>query len=119
MSIPTALLLTLAISLPANGAENSLAWPRFRGPNGSGIAINGKPPVDIGPDKNVKWKVSVPGGLSSPIIVGNKLVLTALDNGELYTIAYNRADGSEAWRATAPARQLEAHHPTEGSPAAS
>ena len=61
----------------------------------------------------------MPGGLSSPIIVGDKLVLTALDDGELYTIAYNRADGSEAWRAKAPARKLEAHHETEGSPAAS
>jgi outer membrane protein assembly factor BamB len=119
MTTPTALLLTLVISLPLNGAESSLEWPRFRGPNGSGIALNGKPPIVIGRDKNVKWKVSVPGGLSSPIIVGNKLVLTALDNEELYTIAYNCADGSEAWRAKAPARQLEAHHPTEGSPAAS
>src|SRR5258705_2862606 len=119
MSKPTALLLAIVISLPVNGAENSLAWPRFRGPNGSGIAVDEKPPVDIGPDKNVKWKVSVPAGLSSPIIVGDKLVLTALDHGELYTIAYKRSDGGEVWRAKAPARQLEAHHETEGSPAAS
>ena len=67
----------------------------------------------------MKWKVPVPSGLSSPIIVGDKLVLTALDDGELYTIAYNRANGGEAWRAKAPSRQLEAHHETEGSPAAS
>src|SRR4051794_19727745 len=119
MSIRTALLLMIVISLPVKGAENLHTWPRFRGPNGSGIAIDEKPPVYVGPHKNLKWKVPVPGGLSSPIIVGNKLVLTALDNGELYTIAYNRSDGSEAWRAKAPARQLEAHHPTEGSPAAS
>jgi len=119
MSIPTALLLTIVIGLPVKGAEDLHAWPRFRGPNGSGIAIDEKPPVNIGPDKNVKWKVQVPEGLSSPIIVGNKLLLTALDSGELYTIAYNRADGREAWRAKAPARQIEAHHPTEGSPAAS
>ena len=119
MSKPIALLLAIVISLPVKGAENSLAWPRFRGPNGSGIAMDGKPPIDIGPDKNVKWKVPVPAGLSSPIIVGDKLVLTAVDHGELYTIAYNRSDGGEVWRAKAPARQLEAHHETEGSPAAS
>jgi outer membrane protein assembly factor BamB len=119
MNKPTALLLTMLISVPVNGAESSLAWPRFRGPNGSGIAVDAKPPIDIGPDKNLKWKVPVPGGLSSPIIAGDKLVLTAFDDGELYTIAYNRADGSEAWRAKAPARQLEARHETEGSPAAS
>jgi outer membrane protein assembly factor BamB len=119
MSKPNALLLAILISLPVQGAENSLAWPRFRGPNGSGIAMAEKPPIEIGPDKNVKWKVPVPAGLSSPIIAGDKLVLTALDDGELYTIAYNRVDGSKAWRAKAPARQLEAHHETEGSPAAS
>src|SRR6187401_810274 len=107
MSKPTALLLAIVICLPVKGAEKSLAWPRFRGPDGSGIATDGKPPIDIGPDKNVKWKVSVPGGLSSPIIAGDKLVLTALDHGELYTIAYRRSDGSEVWRSKAPALQLE------------
>ncbi len=92
---------------------------KFRGPNGSGVATDGTPPIDIGPDKNVKWKVSVPQGLSSPTIVGDKIVLTAVDHGDLYTIAYRRSDGSEAWRAKAPARQLEPHHESEGSPAAS
>src|SRR5262249_34306980 len=58
-------------------------------------------------------------GLSSPIIAGDKLVITAFDGGKLYTIAYNRADGKEAWRAQAPAKQIEAFHKTESSPAAS
>src|SRR4051812_32541572 len=118
MTLPAALLLTIAISLPVRGAENLQAWPRFRGPNGSGIAVDEKPPIDIGPDKNVKWKVPAHAGLSSRFIVGDKLVLPALDKGELYTIASRRSDGGEAWRAQAPARQLEPHHATEGSPAA-
>jgi outer membrane protein assembly factor BamB len=112
-------LLLIVIGTPGKGAENTLPWPRFRGPNGSGVAAAEKPPVDLGPEKNVKWRVPVPSGLSSPIIVGDKLVLTAVDHGELYTIAYSRMNGAEAWRARAPASQLEAHHETEGSPAAS
>jgi outer membrane protein assembly factor BamB len=101
-------------------ADQTLAWPRFRGPNGSGVAADDqKPPVEIGPDKNVKWKISVPSGLSSPIIAGDKLVITAFENGKLYTIAYNRADGKEAWRADAGAKEIEKFHKTEGSPAAS
>jgi outer membrane protein assembly factor BamB len=100
-------------------ADQPLAWPRFRGPNGSGVADDQKPPVVFGPDKNVKWKVPVPSGLSSPIVAGDNLVLTAFDGGKLYTIAYRRADGKEAWRAEAPAKQLEKFHKTEGSPAAS
>jgi outer membrane protein assembly factor BamB len=103
----------------AFGADQPLAWPRFRGPEGSGVADGQKPPVEFGPDKNVKWKIPVPSGFSSPIVAGKNLVLTAFDNGKLYTIAYNRADGKEAWRTEAPAKHIEAYHKTEGSPAAS
>src|SRR5438105_14658119 len=75
----------------ALAAEKPLAWPRFRGPNGSGVADGQKPPVEFGPDKNLKWKVAVPSGLSSPIVAGDKLVITAFEDGKLYTIAYHRA----------------------------
>src|SRR5438128_2264687 len=100
-------------------ASEPLAWPRFRGPNGSGVADEQKPPVEIGPSKNVKWKVAAPSGPSSPIVAGKLLVLTAFDNSKLYTIAYNRADGSEAWRAERSAQQIEPYYKAEGSPAAS
>jgi outer membrane protein assembly factor BamB len=100
-------------------ADAPLAWPQFRGPGGSGVADGQKPPIEFGPDQNVKWKVPVPSGMSSPVVAGDKLVITALDGGKLYTIAYNRVDGREAWRAHAPAQKLEAYHKLEGSPAAS
>src|SRR5262245_10085248 len=101
------------------GADKSSAWPQFRGVNGSGVADEQKPPVEIGPEKNLKWKVPVPSGLSSPIVAGDKLVITAFDAGKLYTIAYRRADGKEAWRKEAPAKQIEPFMKNEGSPAAS
>jgi outer membrane protein assembly factor BamB len=113
-------LLAGVLASVGRGAEPPLSWPQFRGPGGSGVAAAGqKPPIEIGPDKNVRWRAAVPSGFSSPIIVGDKLVITAFDDGKLYTIAYNRADGKEAWRARAPAKQIEAYHKTEGSPAAS
>jgi outer membrane protein assembly factor BamB len=100
-------------------AEQSLDWPQFRGPNASGIAEEQTPPVEVGPEKNVQWKVEVPGGLSSPIVAGDLLIVTAFDNDKLYTIAYRRADGSEAWRAEAPAQEIEQYNKVYGSPAAS
>ena len=100
-------------------ADKPLAWPQFRGPGGSGVADDQKPPIEVGPDKNVKWKVPAPAGLSSPIVAGDKLVITAFEGGKLYTVAYNRADGTEAWRKEAPAKKIEAYFKTEGSPAAS
>jgi outer membrane protein assembly factor BamB len=107
------------LAASAIGADKPLVWPQFRGPNGSGVADDQKPPIEFGPDKNVKWKVNCPSGFSSPIVAGDKLVLTAFEGGKLYTIAYTRADGKEAWRAEAPAKQIEGYHKTEGSPAAS
>jgi outer membrane protein assembly factor BamB len=117
MKRSVALLIALTFTTFVRGELP--AWPQFRGPDASGIAEDEKPPVEIGPDKNVKWKVAVPAGLSSPIIVGERLVITAFDSGKLYTIAYNRTDGSELWRAEAPVKQFEPYHTTEGSPAAS
>ena len=72
----------------AVGADKPLSWPQFRGPGGAGVAQGQKPPVEFGPEKNVRWKVAVPSGLSSPIVAGANLVLTAFDNDRLYSIAY-------------------------------
>ena len=40
------------------GAEQPLVWPQFRGPGGSAVAHGQKPPVEFGPDKNLKWNRS-------------------------------------------------------------
>jgi outer membrane protein assembly factor BamB len=114
-------IVSVALFAPvALAADTSLAWPQFRGPGGSGVAADDqKPPVEFGPDKNVKWKIAVPSGPSSPIIAGDKIVITAFDDGKLYTIAYNRADGKEAWRADAGAKEIEKYLKSDGSPAAS
>lgn len=100
-------------------ADRPLVWPQFRGPGGSGVAEGQKPPVEFGPEKNVRWKVAIPAGMSSPIVAGEYLVLTAFEDGKLFTIAYRRADGKEAWRRQAVAKGIERFHKSEGSPAAS
>jgi len=111
------LFLLPAISFPLLAAEPT--WPQFRGPGALGVADDQTLPVNFGLTQNVKWKVPVPPGFSSPIVVGNKLVLTAFDGGKLFTIAYSRLDGKELWRAEAPSKKIEAYHKTESSPAAS
>ena len=52
-------------------------------------------------------------------MAGDLLVITAFEDEKLYTIAYRRADGKEAWRAAAPATKIESFYKGEGSPAAS
>jgi outer membrane protein assembly factor BamB len=115
----TVLAVLILFAGVGQGAGKPLAWPQFRGPGGSGVGDAQKPPITFDAHKNVKWKIPVPSGMSSPIIVGDKIILTALDDGKLFTIAYERATGKEVWRAHAPAKKVEAYHKTEGSPAAS
>jgi outer membrane protein assembly factor BamB len=51
-------------------------WPQFRGPNNSGIAES-QAPSEWSIDKNLTWKEKIPGyGWSSPIIVGDKIIVT-------------------------------------------
>jgi outer membrane protein assembly factor BamB len=119
MKSSIALLAVIVFAAVAQAGDEPLVWPQFRGPGGSAVAEGQKPPVSFGPDKNVKWKVAVPSGLSSPIVAGDKLVITAFDAGKLYTIAYNRANGQEAWRRQAPATKIEPYYKKGGSPAAS
>ena len=114
------ILLTVCLSFVSSLCfAKTPEWPQFRGPNASGIAVNSKPPVKFGPEENVKWKAPAPAGASSPVIVGEKLFLTAFDEGKLFTVAYSILNGRELWRAEAPAKTIEAYHKTEGSPAAS
>jgi outer membrane protein assembly factor BamB len=94
-------------------------WPQFRGPGGSGVADDQKPPVKFGPKQNLAWQVAVPPGASSPVVIGDKIVLTAFENKKLFTICYSATTGKELWRADAKAEKIEPFHPTEGSPAAS
>jgi outer membrane protein assembly factor BamB len=81
-------------------------WTRFRGPNGSGIDSGVGYPVDFSPSKNVVWKTSVPFGQSSPIVVGNRVFLTASAGDRLLTICIDARNGRELWR-----REIRSQHP--------
>lgn len=68
-------LAALAACLTTAAANN---WPSFRGLNGDGIGT-GNPPTEwnIDSGKNICWKKQIEGlSLSSPIIWGNKVILT-------------------------------------------
>jgi outer membrane protein assembly factor BamB len=73
-------------------------WPQFRGPNGSGVDATPGYPIAFSPTRNVAWKVSVPYGQSSPVVVGGRIYLTASDGDRLLTIALDAASGKEQWR---------------------
>lgn len=58
-------------------AEN---WCQFRGANGNGIVSEGELPLTWGPDKQILWKVSLPGvGWSQPVVWENKVFVTTAE----------------------------------------
>ncbi len=77
-------------------------WPRFRGPNGTGVAETEGLPVEFGPRQNVIWRTALPPGHSSPILGGDRVFITGFESDALLTIAVDRRTGKIAWRRECP-----------------
>ena len=111
----TKTLLTLALGLlPAATHAEDAAWPQWRGPLGNGVVTNSSPTTEWSEEKNVRWKVAVPGsGTSTPIIVGNKIfLLTAAGTGK--KVATKFEDSTSEGEAT----QRQQPQPQGADPAA-
>ncbi len=63
---------------PADYESN---WPQWRGPLANGVSPAGDPPVEWSENRNIKWKIEIPGlGHATPIIWDNLIfVLTAIE----------------------------------------
>ena len=86
-------LLVLFPSSLAHAQE----WPRFRGPNGSGIAEGSRLPARFGPEENLLWKAEVPFGSSSPVLTEKAVVVTGAEAEALFVTAIDRVSGEELW----------------------
>ena len=65
--------LAVASTFPAHAD-----WPEFRGPSGDGTAHQARLPTEWSRQQNIAWRAELPGeGWSSPVVVGNKIYLTA------------------------------------------
>ncbi|HEU0119172.1 MAG TPA: PQQ-binding-like beta-propeller repeat protein [Bryobacteraceae bacterium] len=96
-------------------------WPQYRGPNSLGLTDDRNLPVEMGPEKNVVWRAAVPPGHSSPILIGPRIFLTAVDLEALFTIALDRATGRQLWKQECPRPRKEPYNktnsPASGTPA--
>ena len=103
------LLSLLAISQTATAED----WLRFRGPQGAGVSANGiLTPTEFDDQKNVLWKMELPGaGASAPIVVGDKIILTAysgyglsredagdMNNLKRHLLCYSKSNGKKLWQ---------------------
>jgi outer membrane protein assembly factor BamB len=86
--------LSVWLTTDVFGNSNDDYWPTWRGPEATGTAPKGNPPLTWSETKNVKWKVNLPGqGSSSPIIWGNKIFfLAAIKTDKKGTAAETTSD---------------------------
>ena len=97
IGLSLAVALMTAATQPAARAD----WTQFRGGDSSGAIPEDVLPSRLEPKKNIAWELPLPGrGLSSPIIVGDRLFVTCSSGprqGRLHVICYRASDGVKLW----------------------
>jgi outer membrane protein assembly factor BamB len=86
-------------------------WPRFRGPNGTGVSPDQGLPKEIDIDKNVLWSVEVPQGHSSPIVVDGRLFITGHEGDERMLLCFDAGTGRRIWRQSVTKSRSETFNP--------
>ena len=67
-------LLAVVITILSASHLFASDWPRFRGPNGSGISTESNVPTEWSSTNNLRWRSELPGpGTSSPIVVDDRI----------------------------------------------
>ena len=112
--------ITLLAAVPGPSSASD-EWPRFRGPDGSGLAAgDARPPTNWSATSNLKWKAALPGpGSSSPIIWGERVFVTCYSGyGEgssgagpeklqRHLVCLQRNTGNTSWDKSVPAELPE------------
>jgi outer membrane protein assembly factor BamB len=102
-----AMLLGLLFAGPACAQD----WPRFRGPNGSGVSGT-RLPVRWA-EKDFRWKVKLPGkGHSSPVLWGDKIFVTGGDEatGKRIVLCLCADNGKTLWSREFPGVRHAKHN---------
>jgi outer membrane protein assembly factor BamB len=87
-------LASLSSTLPAQ-AEN---WPQWRGPAGNGISTEKNIPTEWSREKNVAWRLELPGSAgATPAVWGERIFLTSVDGEDLVLLCASTG-GKLLWR---------------------
>src|SRR5437868_12342429 len=87
-------------------------WPRFRGPNGTGISGDRDVPVQWTGKDNLLWQTKIPGaGNSSPIVWEDRVFLesASADGKDRSLLCLTARDGKIVWSHAVPGAQAKKH----------
>ena len=89
--------LALMMSYSTVRAED---WPQFRGPNGSAVVgATYSLPVEFSATQNLKWQAPLGEGISSPIVVGGRVIVTGMAADQKFAVyCFDAAGGKLLWQ---------------------
>lgn len=111
-------MFNLALILFFQSTSRGEDWRQFRGTDSTAASRDAAPPAefDLSTGKNIAWEAGLPGrGLSSPIIVGNRVFLTASSGprqDRLHMLCFDNATGKTLWERRLWATGRSMTHPT-------
>lgn len=83
------------------GGARAADWPQFRGPHGTGFSEDAALAGRLEVPQSFRWKAALPGrGVSSPIVVGERVFLTCSSGPRqerLHVVCFDARDGSIRW----------------------
>lgn len=94
MPLLRALLAAVVVSSVAVADD----WPQWRGPKSDGHSAEKGIPTEWGAEKNLAWKLKMPGiGAGTPVVAGSNIFLTSVAGEDVVAMCVG-TDGKERWR---------------------
>ncbi|MBM3980666.1 MAG: PQQ-like beta-propeller repeat protein [Planctomycetes bacterium] len=88
-------LIALAAFAAPVSADN---WPQWRGPKFDGHSAEKGLPAEWSGEKNVVWKLKMPGiGACTPVVWGDNVFVTSVDGDDVVVLCVG-TDGKEKWK---------------------
>ncbi len=104
-------LLFLFLWLAPSGSAGEADWPRFRGPDGSGVSGAVRIPA-VWEEADYAWKAELPGvGHGSPVIAGHKVFLLCADEttSDRIPVCLDAGSGAILWQKRFPTGTFKGH----------
>jgi len=95
---PTQILLFAASIVILGSASFADNWGSWRGPTSNGISTESGLPVEWSKEKNVAWRVELPGPAgATPVVWDDQIFLTTIDGESLQLLCFG-TDGKQQWK---------------------
>ena len=100
--------------LVISGLLSASDWPRYRGPNGTGISPDRELPSELSKDKTLLWTTTVAKGNSSPVVVGGRVFITGHEGEQRAVFCLDAKSGKLLWRKSVDPVWKETVNPLNG-----